>query len=119
MKAAADVLLVCLAAILLSLAGCNYVKPMMYVQVVNRSGHPMENLEVKHSAGTFGLRELRDEQTHREMVPFGTPCNFSVAFEDQTGKPFVGKFELGAKCPTEVAFDVGAGMSVTERLVRP
>jgi hypothetical protein len=118
MKYAADVLLVCLAAALF-LAGCNYAKPMMYVQIANRSGHPMENLEVKHPTGSLGIPELRNEQTRREMLPFGTPCNFSVTFQDQTGKTYFGKFDLGAKCPTEVAFDVGAGMSITERLVRP
>ena len=116
MKSAA--LLSCLIA-LLALAGCNYVKPMMYVQIVNRSGQRMENLEVKCPTGIFGLPELRDEQTHRHLLPVGTPCKFSIAFEDQSGKPHVGNFDLGAKCPTEVAFDVGAGLLVSERVVRP
>ncbi len=119
MKAAARGPVACLAVLLLSLAGCNYAKPMMYIQIVNRSGHPMQNLEVKHPTGIFGLPELRDEQTHRRMLPIGSPCQFSIAFEDQAGKPYLQKFDLGAKCPAEVAFDVGAGMSVTERLVRP
>ena len=112
-------LLPCLMAASLALAGCNYVKPMMYVQIVNRSGQRMENLEVKCPTGIFGLPELRDEQTHRHLLPVGTPCKFSVAFEDQSGKPYAGSFDLAAKCPTEVAFDVGAGLQISERLVRP
>jgi hypothetical protein len=107
-----------LAAVFFSLAGCNYVKPVMYVQIVNRSGHPMRNLEVKHPSGIFGLPELGDEQTHRHMVNAGAPCKFSIAFEDQSGKPYHGNFDLGAKCPTEVAFDIGPGMQVSERPVR-
>jgi hypothetical protein len=108
-----------LVAALFSLAGCNYVKPVMYVQIVNRSGHPLRNLEVKHPAGIFGLPELGDEQTHRHMLNVGTPCRFSIAFEDQTGKPYRGNFDLGAKCPTEVAFAIGPGMQVSETPVRP
>ena len=86
---------------------------MMYIDIVNHSGHPMENLEVKYPTGIFGLPELRDEQTHRHMVPIGTPCKFSIKFEDQTGKTYTGDYDFGAKCPTEVAFEVGAGMNVS------
>jgi hypothetical protein len=99
--------------------GCNYVKPMMYIDIVNRSGQPMRNLEVQHPTGTFGLAQLGNEQTHRRMVPIGSPCKFSIAFEDQTGKKYAGSYDLGAKCPTEVAFEAGAGMSVSERQLRP
>lgn len=119
MKFSAPVLFACMAALLLSVSGCNYIKPVMYLGIENHSGHPMENLEVKYPAGTFGLPELRDEQTHRHMVPAGTPCTFKITFEDQTGKSYAGAYDFGAKCPTEVAFEVGAGMSVTQRVVRP
>ncbi len=119
MKPAAQVVFACLAAVVLAASGCNYAKPMMYIDIANHSGHPMENLEVKYPTGIFGLPELRDEQTHRHMAPIANPCKFSIAFEDQTGKKYAGKYDLGAKCPTEVAFEVGPGMSISERLVRP
>jgi hypothetical protein len=117
MKLAAQAVLACLS--LVTLAACNYAKPMMYIDVANHSGQAMNNLEVKYSAGTFGLPELRDEQTHRRMVAFGTPCKFGIKFEDRSGKKYAGDFDLGAKCPTEVSFEVGTGMSLTEKLVRP
>lgn len=119
MKCSAALLLTCATVLLLSLAGCNYAKPMMYVDVENRSGHPMENLEVKYPTGIFGLPELGDGQTNRQMVPFGEPCKFRVAFQDQAGKAYVREYDLGAKCPTEIAFDIGAGMSLSQRVVRP
>jgi hypothetical protein len=120
MKPAAHVMLVvCLAALTLLAYGCNYVKPVMYINIANHSGRPMENLEVKHPSGIFGLPELRNEQTHRRMTPIGTPCKFSIEFEDQAGKKYADNYDLGTKCPTEIMFDVGVGMSVSERLVRP
>jgi hypothetical protein len=119
MKPAAHVVLACLTAAMLSASGCNYIKPVMYINIANHSGRSMENLELKHPTGTFGLPELRNEQIHRHMAPIGTPCKFSIAFEDQTGKKYAGNYDLGAKCPTEISFDVGAGMSVSERQVRP
>jgi hypothetical protein len=119
MKCSAPVLLACTAALLLVSSGCNYVKPMMYVDLENQSGHPMENLELKYPNGSFGLPELRDQQTHQHMVPIGAPCKFSISFEDQAGKAYTGDFDFGAKCPAEVAFAVGAGMSVSQRVVRP
>jgi hypothetical protein len=118
MKAAPAVVLVCLSA-LLAFPGCNYVKPIMYIDIANHSGHPMQNLEVKHPTGTFGMPELRNEQTHRRLVPLGSPCQFSISFEDQTGKAYRQAYDLGAKCPMEIAFDIGAGMSISERVVRP
>lgn len=119
MKCAAPVLLACVAALLLAFSGCNYAKPMMYVDVENRSGHPMEDLEVKYPTGIFGLPELLDDQTNRQMVPFGEPCKFRIAFQDQTGKAYVREYDFGTKCPTEIAFEIGAGMSVSRRVVRP
>jgi hypothetical protein len=119
MKRAAHVVLACLTAAVLFASGCNYVKPIMYITIANHSGHPMKNLELTHPTGTFGLPELRNEQMHRHMAPIGTPCKFSIAFEDQTGKKYLESYDLGAKCPTEVAFEVGTGMSVRERQVRP
>ena len=120
MKPAAHaILVVCLVAVTLFACGCNYVKPVMYINIANHSGHPMENLEVKHPSGIFGLPELRNEQTHRRMTPIGTPCKFSIEFEDQTGKKYAYNHDFGTKCPSEIAFDVGAGMSVSERRVRP
>jgi hypothetical protein len=117
--AAAHVALACLASGAMFASGCNYAKPMMYIDVENHSGHPMENLEMTHPTGIFGLAELRDEQTHRHMAPIGSPCKFHIAFEDQTGKKYSENYDLGPKCPTEVSFDVGAGMSLSERQVRP
>lgn len=108
-----------MVVLMLVFSGCNYAKPMMYVDVENRSGHPMENLEVKDPNGIFGLPELLDGQTRREMVPIKAPCNFRIAFQDQTGKAYVREYDLGAKCPTEIAFEIGDGMNVSQRVVRP
>lgn len=123
MNFSARVLSACLPALLLAWivcsAGCNYVKPVMNIEIVNQSGHPIENLEVKHPTGIFGMPELRDGQTHRYLAPIGTPCRFSINFEDQTGKTYTSSADFGAKCPTEVAFDVGEGMKVSSRQVRP
>jgi hypothetical protein len=119
MKPAALVIPACLAAVVLACLGCNYIKPVMYIDIVNRSGHPMRNLEVQHPTGIFGLAQLGNEQTHRHMAPIGTPCKFSIEFEDQLGRKYAGKYDLGAKCPIEVAFEVGDGMSISERQVRP
>ena len=119
MKTAGHVVLAGLSAVVLAASGCNYAKPMMYIDIVNHSGHPMENLEVKYPAGTFGLPELRNEQTHRRMAPAGTPCAFRITFEDQTGKKYAQDYDLGAKCPTEAAFEVGDGMSISAKRVRP
>lgn len=119
MKPASRAVFACIATALLFPCGCNYAKPVMYINIVNRSGHPMENLEVKHPTGIFGLPELANEQTHRHMLPTGTSCKFSIAFEDQTGKKYSGNYDLGKRCPTEISFDVGDGMTVSERQVRP
>jgi hypothetical protein len=119
MKTAAQLVCSSLAAAVLAASGCNYVKPVMYIDVANHSGHAMENLEVTHPSGTFGMPELRDEQTHQHLTPIATPCQFSIKFQDQSGKKYAGTYDLGAKCPTEVSFDVGPGMSVSARLVRP
>lgn len=119
MKPAAQVVSACLVAVVLAASGCNYAKPVMYIDIANNSGHAIKNLEVKHPSGIFGLPELREEQTHRHMAPMATPCKFSIEFEDQTGKKYSGTYDLGARCPTEVAFEVGPGMSISERLVRP
>jgi hypothetical protein len=119
MKLAAQGVLACLSLAVLAVSGCNYVKPMMYLNVANHSGRAMENIELKYPGGSFGLPELRNEQTHRHMVPIGAPCKFGIEFEDQAGKKYVGNFDLGTKCPTEISFEVGAGMSVTEKLDRP
>lgn len=119
MKTAGHLLLTSLSAVVLAASGCNYAKPVMYIDIVNHSGQPMKNLEVKHPTGIFGLPELRNEQTHRHMAPIGTPCKFNIAFEDQTGKKHAQDFDLGTKCPTEVAFDAGDGMTISTRQVRP
>jgi hypothetical protein len=121
MKFSVPVLLLvaCLTALLLALAGCNYIKPMMYVDIANHSGRSMENLEVKCPFGSFGLPELRNEQTHRRMITIATPCKFRIAFQDQSGKNYAQEYNLGSRCPTEVAFEAGSGMSITERVVRP
>jgi len=119
MKSFAPVLLACMTALLLASSGCNYVKPVMYVNIENRSGHPLENLELKYPTGSFGLPELRDDQTHRHMVPIGTPCKFGISFENQTGKAYTRDFDFGAKCPAEIGFAVGADMGISQRDVRP
>ena len=119
MKTAAHVVLASVSVMMLAASACNYAKPMMYIDVMNNSGHAMENLEVKYPSGTFGLPELRDGQTHKHMAPFGTPCKFSIAFEDQAGKKYAQDFELGGQCPTEVEFEAGSGMSLSARRVRP
>jgi hypothetical protein len=118
MKIATRLLGACLISATLFFAACNYVKPVMYIQVVNSSGHPMRNLELKYPTGTFGLPELRDNQTHRHMAPIGAPCKFSLAFEDQAGKKYTKDFDLGATCPLEIAFQIDSAMQVSERTVR-
>jgi hypothetical protein len=119
MKASSLFALFCLPGLLLALAGCNYTKPVMYIDLANHSGHSLENLEVKHPTGIFGLPELRNEQMHQHMAPMGTPCKFSVEFDDSGGKHYVNNFDLGAKCPKEIAFEIGAGMSVSQRTAKP
>jgi len=118
MKISAHPLLTVLSLALLFASACNYAKPVMYVHVANHSGHPMENLELKYPTGSFGLPELRNDQTHRRMVPMGTPCTFSIVFEDQTGKKYAQDYNIGAKCPTELHFDIGAAMKITETEIR-
>lgn len=108
-----------IAAVAMATAGCNYVKPIMYIDVANHSGHPLRNLEVKHPTGSFGMPELRNEQEHQHLTPIGAPCKFSISFEDEAGKKYNRDYDLGAKCPLEVAFEVGAGMSISEKQVRP
>jgi hypothetical protein len=119
MKISSLLALFCLPCALLVSNSCNYTKPVMYIDIANRSGHPLENLEMKHPSGTFGLSMLRDQQTHQHMAPLGSPCKFTLAFDDQAGKHHVGDYDLGAKCPTEMVFEVGAGMRVSQRTERP
>ena len=119
MNTASRVLLALLLTSALFTSGCNYAKPIMYVHVANRSGHSMENLEVKYPTGSFGLPELRDLQTHRRMVPMGTPCKFSIVFEDQTGKKYAEDYDLGPKCPSEIEFAIGPAMKITKNTLRP
>jgi hypothetical protein len=118
MKISTHLLFTALALAMLFASACNYAKPVMYVHVTNHSGHPLENLELKYPSGSFGLPELRNEQIHRRMVPMGTPCKFRIAFEDQTGKKYSQDYDLGARCPTELHFDIGAAMKITETEVR-
>jgi hypothetical protein len=117
MKPAAR-LLVSLAAVVMAASGCNYIKPIMYIDVANRSGEAMRNLEVKHPTGMFGLAELRDGQTHRYMAPIGAPCKFKLDFEDRAGRKYSGDYDFGAKCPLEIALEVGPGLKVSPRQVR-
>jgi len=91
----------------------------MYINLSNNSGHSIRNVEMKYPTGTFGLPELRNDQTHRRMTPIGTPCKFGIKFEDESGRKQTSEYDLGAKCPTEIAFEVGDGMKVSEKLVRP
>ncbi len=118
MKAAAEVVLACLGAVVLA-PGCNYAKPVMYIDIANHSGYSMENIELTHPSGSFGLPELRDEHTHQHLTPIAAPCKFSLEFEDQRGKKYAKTYDLGSKCPSEVAFEIGPGMSISERQVRP
>jgi hypothetical protein len=109
------------AALLMALGftACNYTKPMMYINLSNFSGHAIRNVELTYPTGTFGLPELRNDLTHRHMAPIGTPCKFSVKFEDETAKKYTSDYDLGTKCPTEIAFEVGDGMKGSERQLRP
>ena len=107
----------CLALFLM--VACNYAKPVMYVDIVNNSGHAIQNLEVQHPTdrgpGQFGLPALRSEQRHQHMIPIGTPCHFRVQFDDESGKHYAQEFDLGQQCPTQVVFELDAGMKVSER----
>ena len=119
MKISGCPILASMCSVALIAAGCNYAKPVMYIDIVNHSGAPMKNIELKHPTGSFGVAELRDEQTHRRMEPLGTPCQLRIAFEDQAGRKYTHDYDLGAKCPTEIAFEVDPGMNVSERQLRP
>lgn len=119
MKNATRVLPVCLMFASLTFSACNYTKPVMYINIANVSGHPMRNVELTHPTGTFGLPELRNGQTHQHMAPMGAPCKFNMKFEDDAGKKYVNDYDLGAKCPLEIVFEVGEGMRVSERQLRP
>jgi hypothetical protein len=110
-------LLLLLAALAL-LAGCNYAKKIVYVEIANRSGQPMRNVELKYPSGSFGLAELRGDQSHERMVPAGSPCAFELNFEN-SGKKFSQKADFGAQCPLRVGFDVGEGMKISSRVVKP
>lgn len=111
--------LACVTAVVMAVSGCNYLKPIMYIDIVNHSGSMLRNLEVKHPTGIFGLPELRNEQTHRHMAPLGAPCKFNLDFEDPAGKKYSSNYDFGAKCPLEIAFEVGSGMTVSAKQVRP
>lgn len=120
MKTAATFTLFCL---MLAWSGCNYAKPMMYIDVANQSGHPLLNVEVKYPSrfggSDFGVPELDNQTTHRQMVPLAAPCRFSVEFDDKAGKHYAHNFDLGAKCPPEVYFAVGGGMTVNQWTATP
>jgi hypothetical protein len=119
MKSSSQFVLLCSLILLLASAACNYTKPVMYIDIANRSGHSLENVEVKHPTGAFGVPTLRNEQTHQHMAPIGSPCKFSLAFDDQAGKHYLGNYDLGTSCPTEIVFEVGPGMAVSQRTARP
>jgi len=112
-----------LCVLLAASAACNYARPVMYVDVVNLSGRTINNVEVKHPArggtGQFGLPSLGDEQTHRHMIPQGEPCRFRLQFDDTSGKQHAQDFDLGAKCPTQVRFEIDPAMSVSYRTAMP
>jgi hypothetical protein len=107
-------LLACMAAALLC-SGCHYLRPDMYVELANRSGQTMHNVTVQCPVGTFGLPELRDGQTHRHLMPLGSPCKFTIAFQEPSGKARKEDFDLGPNCPTEELFEVGPGLRITTR----
>jgi hypothetical protein len=109
-------LMIWLAGLLLLLgAGCHYVGPDMYIELANRSGQTMHNVTVQCPVGTFGLPELRDGQTHRHLMPQGSPCKFTIAFQDASDKAQSLDFDLGPKCPTEELFEVGQGLKISSR----
>ena len=119
MKSSTRFVLFCLSILLLASAACNYTKPVMYIDIANRSGHSLENLEVKHPTGAFGIPKLRNEQTHQHMAPIGSPCKFTFAFDDEQGKHYLSSHDFGENCPTEIVLEVGPGMSVSQRTARP
>jgi hypothetical protein len=119
MKIARRAWIVLPVSVALFLAACNYAKPVMYINLSNLSGHTIRNIELKHPTGIFGLPELRNDHTHSHMAPIGTPCRFNLNFEDETGKKYTVDYYLGQKCPTELVFEVGPGMTVSERQLRP
>jgi hypothetical protein len=52
------------------------------------------------------------------MVPKGEPCSFAVFFEDARHAEHKQTFELGAKCPMEVEFNVQPGFAISERTLK-
>ena len=107
------------AMLLMAIAGCNYTKPVMYVNLMNNSGEAIRNVELKYPTGIFGMPELRSGLTKSRMVPKGEPCSFAVFFEDTHRTEHKQQFELGAKCPLEVEFNVGPGFVISEKTLRP
>ncbi len=101
------------------LTACNYTKPMMYLDVANKSQATMRNIELTHPSGTVGIPRLRPGETHQHMAPIATPCKFKMTFEDESGKGYHQEFDLGEKCPTELSFDVANGMQAQTRVVKP
>jgi hypothetical protein len=112
------ILAVVAATLLMVIAGCNYTKPVMYVNLANNSGEAIRNVELKYPTGIFGLPELRSGLTNSRMVPKGEPCSFAVFFEDARHAEHKQTFELGAKCPMEVEFNVQPGFAISERTLK-
>lgn len=100
------------------LTACNYTKPVMYLDLANQSQSTMHNIELTHPEGIVGIPRLRPGEMHQHMTPIGSPCKFKLNFEDENGKAYHQEFDLGQKCPTELAFDVGSGMQAQTRVVK-
>jgi hypothetical protein len=109
-----------IAAVVLALtAGCNYTKQIVYIDINNRSGQTMRNIEVTHPSGSYGVPELKDGQFHQYTAPVGSPCTFSLDFQDQAGKKYSANYDAGVKCPVEIELRIGEQMRVEGRTVRP
>ena len=100
-------------------AGCNYAKQVVTIDLANRSGETIRNIEVTHPTGGYGLAELKDGQMNQYKAPAGSPCKFELDFQDAAAKKYTGNYDFGTKCPAEIALEVGAQLRVTSRAVRP
>jgi hypothetical protein len=104
--------------VLCALSACHYYRAGMYVDVSNRSGAPLRGVEVNYPGGTYGLASLDRDTTSRHWAQISSPCRFSFRFQDERGHQLPEqKFDLGAACPKEVAFEIDAQRKINARIV--
>ncbi len=109
--------LVCVVAAIvgMSLIGCWASKQQMYATVTNNSGFKLLAIEVHYPGGIYGIPELAPGQSNRKWVAIMPPCEYSIAFEDSTGKSHKTEaLNFGKdKCPGEVLLTIDSAMKLS------